>query len=158
MSKFEDAMCLSCVHLEDETGQCHYNCTRGVSYPYFKPRHDCNYCAICINSIETDRKFCNSCNRVVGFTPSNFQFLKTEATDDPVNHPNHYQTKSCLETIQVIEAFTDGLEGIEAVCTANVIKYICRWKKKNGLQDLKKARWYLGYLIETVINEEKENE
>lgn len=62
---------------------------------------------------------------------------------DMVNHPNHYQTKSGLETIDVIEAFTAGLEGIEAVCTANVIKYICRWKKKNGIEDLRKASWYL---------------
>ena len=81
----------------------------------------------------------------------------TAAMDDPVNHPNHYQTKSGLETIQVIEAFTDGLEGIEAVCTANVIKYICRWKKKNGLQDLKKAQWYLNKLIEKE-EKEKNNE
>lgn len=70
--------------------------------------------------------------------------------NDPVNHPNHYQTKTGLETIQVIEAFTDDLKGIEAVCTANIIKYICRWKKKNGLQDLKKAQWYLNKLIKHV--------
>lgn len=76
-------------------------------------------------------------------------------SNDPVNHPNHYQTKSGLETIQVIEAFTEDLTGIEAVYTGNVIKYICRWKKKNGLQDLWKAQWYLNHLIEKV--EEKEN-
>lgn len=74
---------------------------------------------------------------------------------DNVNHPNHYKTKNGLETIQVIEAFTDGLEGIEATDTGNVIKYICRWKKKNGLEDLKKAQWYLIHLINHV---EKENE
>lgn len=73
-----------------------------------------------------------------------------ENDDKMVSYPDHYQTKSGLETIQVIEAFTDGLEGIEAVDTANVIKYICRWKKKNGLQDLKKAQWYLTHLIEHV--------
>lgn len=78
-----------------------------------------------------------------------------ESNDQMVSHPSHYQTKSGLETIQVIEAFTEGLEGIEAVDTANVIKYICRWKKKNGLQDLKKAMWYLTNLINHV--EEKEN-
>ena len=73
---------------------------------------------------------------------------------DNVNHPNHYKTKNGLETIQVIEAFTDGLEGIEATDTGNILKYICRWKKKNGLEDLKKARWYLNHLINHV---EKEN-
>lgn len=76
--------------------------------------------------------------------------IKPKQTEDLVNHPSHYQTKSGLETIQVIEAFTEDLKGAEAVYTANVIKYICRWKKKNGLQDLKKALWYLTKLIEHV--------
>lgn len=76
------------------------------------------------------------------------------ANNDSINHPEHYQTKNGLETIQVIDAFTDGLEGIEAVCTANVIKYICRWGKKNGLEDLKKAQWYLNYLITKVETDE----
>lgn len=69
---------------------------------------------------------------------------------DVVNHPEHYKTKSGLETIDVIRAFTEDLVGIEAVDTAQVIKYICRWKKKNGLEDLKKAKWYLDDLIEYV--------
>ena len=72
---------------------------------------------------------------------------------DMVNHPQHYKTKAGLETIDVIEAFTYGLNGIEAVDTANIIKYICRWKKKNGLEDLKKAKWYLEHLINKKENE-----
>lgn len=76
-------------------------------------------------------------------------------TEDLVNHPSHYKTKSGLETIDVIDAFTEDLVGMEAVCTANVIKYICRWKKKNGLQDLKKAQWYLNKLINVVEKENK---
>jgi tRNA (Thr-GGU) A37 N-methylase len=72
---------------------------------------------------------------------------------DMVNHPDHYKTNSGLETIDVIEAFTDGLNGIEAVDTANIIKYICRWKKKNGLEDLKKAKWYLEHLISKKEND-----
>lgn len=75
--------------------------------------------------------------------------------NDLVNHPNHYISETGLETIDVIEAFTHDLEGIEAVCTANVIKYICRWKNKNGVQDLKKAKWYLERLINKL---EKENQ
>lgn len=70
-----------------------------------------------------------------------------ENKDDMVNHPSHYKTKSGLETIDVIEAFTDDLNGIEAVDTGNILKYICRWKRKNGMQDLEKARWYLNHLI-----------
>ena len=51
---------------------------------------------------------------------------------DYVNHPPHYQSKKGMEVIDVIEAFTEGLEGVEATDTGNIIKYICRWKKKNG--------------------------
>ena len=72
---------------------------------------------------------------------------------DMVNHPGHYISEKGLETIDVIEAFTDGLVGIEATDTGNVIKYICRWKKKNGLQDLQKAQWYLNHLINHVEKE-----
>ena len=79
--------------------------------------------------------------------------VKTQ-TEDLVNHPEHYKAKNGLETIYVIEAITDGLVGIEATDTGNILKYICRWKKKNGLQDLKKAQWYLNHLIKHV---EKEN-
>lgn len=70
--------------------------------------------------------------------------------EDIVNHPKHYQTSNGLETIDVIEAFTEDLSGLDAVCTANILKYICRWKKKNGVQDLKKAKWYLEKLIEKL--------
>lgn len=65
-----------------------------------------------------------------------------------VSHPSHYQSEKGLEVIDVIGAFTSDLNGIEAVDTGNVIKYICRWKKKNGVQDLKKAMWYLQHLID----------
>lgn len=66
---------------------------------------------------------------------------------DMVNHPPHYQTRSGLEVIDIINAATGNLVGIEAFCVGNAIKYLCRWKKKNGLEDLKKARWYLDRLI-----------
>lgn len=75
-----------------------------------------------------------------------------------VNHPDHYQSKSGLEAIDVIEAFCDGLNGLEAFCTGNAMKYLCRWKKKNGIEDLKKAQWYLNRLIEYVENPNKSKE
>lgn len=76
--------------------------------------------------------------------------------EDNVNHPQHYQSKSGLETIDVIEAFTEGLVGGEATNTGNVLKYMCRWKNKNGLEDLKKARWYLNRLIDIVEKHDEE--
>lgn len=79
-----------------------------------------------------------------------------ESTDKMVSHPSHYQSKSGLEVIDVIAAFTEGLEGIEAVDTGNAIKYICRWKDKNGIQDLEKAMWYIQHLINHLIKEDEE--
>lgn len=75
---------------------------------------------------------------------------------DMVNHPPHYISNKGIEVIDVIEAFTEDLEGIEATDTGNIIKYICRWKHKNGLEDLKKIQWYVNHLINHI--EAKENE
>ena len=68
------------------------------------------------------------------------------ATPDVVNHPSHY-TAGKVECIDALEAATTGLQGIEAVCTANAIKYLWRWKQKNGQEDLRKARWYINRLL-----------
>ena len=78
--------------------------------------------------------------------------------DDMVNHPKHYISKSGIEVIDVIDAFTEGLQGFEAVGTAQVIKYICRWKQKNGLEDLEKAGWYLNWMTKKVKENVKNNE
>ena len=68
---------------------------------------------------------------------------------DVVNHPDHY-TYGKVECIDALEAATAGLEGIEAVCTANAIKYLWRWKHKNGKEDLRKAMWYITRLLQKV--------
>lgn len=73
---------------------------------------------------------------------------------DNVNHPNHY-TNGGIECIDALEAATKGLTGIEAVCTANAIKYLWRWKLKNGIEDLKKAKWYIDHLIALLECAEK---
>lgn len=69
------------------------------------------------------------------------------AKNDAVNHPAHY-TRGGIECIDAIEAATTGLIGYEAVLTGQIIKYIWRWKWKNGVEDLKKAEFYLKRLIE----------
>lgn len=58
-----------------------------------------------------------------------------------VNHPKHYQGNG-IEVIDIIEAF--DLNFIEG----NIIKYLLRYKSKNGLEDLKKSQWYLQRLID----------
>lgn len=72
---------------------------------------------------------------------------------DNVNHPAHYQTKSGLEVIDIIAAVTEDLKGEEAYDIGNAEKYIARYKKKNGNEDLKKAVWYLQRVID--INEKR---
>ena len=71
-----------------------------------------------------------------------------EKKHDNVNSPLHYQGK--VECLDSLESATDGLNGIEAVCTANAIKYLYRWKRKNGKEDLLKAQWYINHLIKHI--------
>ena len=61
---------------------------------------------------------------------------------DNVNHPQHYEGNTSLECIDVMEiAF--GTQAVAHFCLCNAFKYLWRHKHKNGLEDLKKARWYL---------------
>ena len=76
-----------------------------------------------------------------------------EPNVDMVNHPSHY-TQGGIECIDALKAATVSKTGIEAVCTANAIKYLWRYEEKNGIEDVKKARWYIDRLIREL--EEKE--
>lgn len=73
---------------------------------------------------------------------------------DMVMHPEHYQGEFGMEVIDVIENFTAGLTGIEATDTGNIIKYACRWKRKNGVEDLEKIKWYCDHLINYLAKQE----
>ena len=70
-----------------------------------------------------------------------------QALKDNVNHPSHY-TQGKVECIDALESATIGKSGIEAVCVANVIKYLWRYEDKGGLESILKAKWYLDKLIE----------
>lgn len=73
---------------------------------------------------------------------------------DMIMHPEHYQGEFGMEVIDVIENFTAGLTGIEATDTGNIIKYACRWKRKNGVEDLEKIKWYCDHLINYLAKQE----
>lgn len=73
---------------------------------------------------------------------------------DMIMHPEHYQGEFGMEVIDVIENFTAGLTGIEATDTGNIIKYACRWKKKNGVEDLEKIKWYCDHLINYLAKQD----
>jgi Ni,Fe-hydrogenase III large subunit len=67
---------------------------------------------------------------------------------DPVNHPDHYQGK--VECIDAIEAAL-GDDGFIAHCRGNAMKYIYRaGRKGDGVEDLRKAAWYLDRAIKTL--------
>lgn len=74
-----------------------------------------------------------------------------EPNADMVNHPSHY-TQGGIECIDALKAATVSKTGIEAVCTANSIKYLWRYEEKNGIEDVKKARWYIDRLIKELEN------
>ena len=68
---------------------------------------------------------------------------------DNVNHPAHYEQNCSLECIQVME-LVFGAEAMTHFCMCNAFKYMWRYKHKNGLEDLKKASWYLDYIVDSV--------
>lgn len=78
--------------------------------------------------------------------------MSYESNNDMVSHPSHYCTKSGIEAIDIIEAFTSDLKGVASFDTGNIIKYACRWHKKNGIEDLEKIMWYTQHLIDYLKN------
>ena len=66
---------------------------------------------------------------------------------DPVNHPSHY-TRGSVEAIDAIKSAL-GDEGFVDFCIGNCMKYAYRWRHKNGIEDLRKAAWYLNEAIKT---------
>jgi hypothetical protein len=69
-----------------------------------------------------------------------------------VNSPPHYASGS-IECIDAIREAVAGLSGEEAYCTGNAIKYLWRWKRKGGKQDLEKARWYINRLLDHGLDD-----
>lgn len=65
---------------------------------------------------------------------------------DNVNSPAHY-TGGKIECIEAIEEAVKDLKGIEAFAIGNAIKYLWRFDKKNGVEDLQKAHWYIFLVI-----------
>lgn len=121
----------------------------GVEHPYGPIHSEFIYCCpscsnrICVpysfncnDPLPTWEYHCTNCEANKNFLLHRESLMKTEPKHDPVNHPKHY-IKGGIETIDVIEAFELNFQ------LANCCKYILRHGDKNGLEDLKKARWYL---------------
>lgn len=98
---------------------------------------DRNY-SIIFGNDEVDRK-----NDEIKF--AKVEHEEAEASN-AVEHPSHY----CNGGIECIEAIKASMtaDGFLDYCKGNVLKYIWRWRDKGGVQDLEKARVYLGWMIE----------
>lgn len=79
-------------------------------------------------------------------------FKELHKPKDEVNHPSHY-TSGKIESIDIIADIT-GVH-FEGFLVGNCLKYLHRYRSKNGVVDLKKCKWYLDKLIEVLDNEEK---
>jgi len=74
---------------------------------------------------------------------------------DPVNSPSHYSFGG-IECIEAMEASMSP-EAFRGLLKGNIFKYVWRYENKNGLEDLRKAKWYLNTLIHALeMDEEKE--
>ena len=73
---------------------------------------------------------------------------------DNVNHPAHYESGQ-FECIDVMLE-TQGTEAVKNFCICNAFKYLYRHRRKNGSEDIAKAKWYLDKYLE--IGEEQKNE
>jgi len=84
------------------------------------------------------------------------EFMKqkmNEGSHDNVNSPPHYN-QAGIECLDAIAAATD--DGYEYYLQGNIIKYLWRYRYKNGNEDLRKARFYLNRLIETKEGQDNE--
>ena len=78
-------------------------------------------------------------------------YERVHGNDDVVNHPSHY----CTGKYECIEVMTEvfGKEAVQAFCRCNAFKYLYRSDRKNGIEDIKKARWYINKFIELQEDE-----
>ena len=99
-----------------------------------------------INKINDKLKnISGSMNDIVSLVLSEGESDST-STNDNVNHPSHYETGN-FECIDVMIE-TQGKEAVMDFCICNAFKYIYRHNNKNGVEDIKKAKWYLEKYIE----------
>ena len=145
-----DALELYCGHGGDTCDKCELKNMYDKETAEFTDKYSCVFNAMdnkMLDKIygwykELDQTTCendegNCCNK--------------EPNIDMVNHPAHY-TQGGIECIDCIKSATVGKVGIEAFCVGNAIKYLFRYEEKNGIEDVKKARWYIDRLIKELEN------
>lgn len=101
---------------------------------------------------EYDKKLVTTDGQIL-FDKDTLECEETESKDNIVS-PNHYISDNGIEVFDVQEAFIHELKGMSASYWCNIVKYILRFQRKNGVEDLKKAKYYLDKLIEEESNNE----
>ncbi len=91
---------------------------------------------------EVAKWFDGATNAMKAFS-SNGVSMKKQNTDN-VNNPSHY-TAGGIETLDYIKA---KVSDYPSYAVGNILKYVSRYEHKNGIEDLKKAQFYLNDLIE----------
>ena len=136
-----------------------FNCTEcPLSKKYDKETNEYTDTYACVFDEMSDDMLNKVYNWYKELDPASCENAEAECCDkepdiDMVNHPSHY-TQGGIECIDCIKSATVGKVGIEAFCVGNAIKYLFRYEEKNGIEDVKKARWYIDRLIREL--EEKE--
>jgi len=88
---------------------------------------------------------------LIGWDNKPINVYTEKQQDDVVNHPNHYKQFS-REVIDTMQGYSTD-EEFRGYLKLNIIKYVGRYQSKNGVEDLKKAQWYLNKLTEVVEND-----
>lgn len=111
--------------------------------------YKCLACGLLFKSVLYDRAYCVNCGE-----KELERIFEIESENNPVDRPSHYSQGS-VEPIDYMKSVMEK-DGFEAGCIMNVIKYVSRYKHKNGVEDLKKAQKYLTWAINTAKGEELE--
>ena len=88
---------------------------------------------------------CNDCVHNIGKT-NHFEPFSINCKSEEINHPDRYAGGKfeCIDVM--LDVF--GTDAVKHFCILNAFKYIWRAEKKNGVEDIKKAVWYLNKFIE----------
>lgn len=112
-------------------------------------------CINCLSRLQSEYA-CSNCihngaksdDKVDNFVPLKDVTLSVneKPVNDNVNHPSHYATGKyeCIDVM--LEIF--GVEAVKTFCLLNAFKYNYRSGRKNGLEDIQKAKWYIDKYIE----------
>lgn len=112
----------------------------------------------------TELEFCNLAPGHAGrhSWETEEQFLDRVAPDVDLEAKNPVPERQAVVDLGAHYRARGGVEPIDFItsnnltfCEGNVVKYVARWKAKNGLEDLRKARWYIDRLIAQAEGEGK---